>query len=215
MKATIYSTDGKASGSMDLDEAVFGVTPNDELIHRSVVSYLAAQRQGTASTKGRSQITGSTKKLYRQKGTGNARRGDIKAGILRGGGTMFGPKPRKYVLGLPKKMSMVARKSVLAYKAKDESILVIDSLKFESPSTKKLIELVNNMELNGKKVLLLTSDHNANVYLSSRTIDKVKVEEARNANTYDLINADVVVLEKEGLSKLTDILSRNVRGVKA
>ena len=215
MKATTLTIDGKASGSLELDEAVFGITPNDELIHRSVISYLAAQRQGTASTKGRSQISGSTKKLYRQKGTGNARRGDIKAGILRGGGTMFGPKPHKYVLGLPKKMSILARKSVLAYKAKEESLFVIDTMSFDSPSTKKLVELVNNMGFSGKKVLLLTSDYSSNLYLSSRTIDKVKVEEARNANTYDLINADVVVLEKDGLSKLTEILSRNVRGVKA
>lgn len=212
MKLSVYTKEGAESGkNIELDASVFGIEPNNEVLHRHIVAFRAAQRQGTASTKGRSQITGSTRKLFRQKGTGNARRGDIKAGILRGGGTMFGPKPRNYRLGLNKKMKQLARKSALAYKAKEQAITVVEDFVMDAISTKQINALLAALQVSGKKVLLLTTDLDTNLYRSASNLAKIKVEEARNATTYDIMNAEVVVFQEGAVQKLTDLLNRKIR----
>jgi large subunit ribosomal protein L4 len=186
-----------------LNDAIFGIEPNDHCIYLAVNQYLAAQRQGTHKSKERSEITGSTRKLIRQKGGGGARRGDIKSPVLRGGGRVFGPKPRDYWFKLNKKVKALARKSALSYKAQQDAIVVVEDFDFEAPKTKEFVNLQKNLKIEGKKLLLVLPDVKKNVYLSARNIQKAEVMTASALNTYKVLNANVLVVTENAL-KLVD-----------
>ena len=204
MEVSVLNIKGEDTGKkVELNDAIFGIEPNDHVIYLAVKQYLAAQRQGTHKSKERSEITGSTRKLIRQKGGGGARRGDIKSPVLRGGGRVFGPKPRDYWFKLNKKVKNLARKSALSYKAKQNAIIVVEDFNFEAPKTKDFIKMQNNLKIDGKKLLLLLPENNKNVYLSSRNIQRVEVMTASALNTYKVMNANVVVVTENAL-KLVD-----------
>lgn len=194
MELAVYNADGsKASKKVKLDAAVFGVEPNDHAIYLDVKQHQANGRQGTHKAKERGEITGSTKKIRKQKGTGGARRGSIKDPLLRGGGTIFGPRPRSYSFKLNKKLKKVARRSALTYKAQGDSILVMDKFDFQGPKTKDFTALLGKLDLAGKKTLVVTAEHDQNVYLSARNIPGTKVSTAADINTYDIMNAQRVI----------------------
>ncbi|NQX90813.1 MAG: 50S ribosomal protein L4 [Flavobacteriales bacterium] len=194
MKAAVYNKEGKkTSKSVSLDEAVFGIEPNDHAIYLDVKRYNAAQRQGTHKSKERGEITGSTKKIKRQKGTGTARAGSIKNPLFKGGGTVFGPRPHAYSLKVNKKVKRLARMSALSYKAKAEGVSVLEGLDMSAPKTKEFNALLNNMEMAGQKLLMVTPTADKNVYLSSRNIQKCNVVSAEMLNTYDIMNSKHVV----------------------
>ena len=204
MEVSVLNINGEDTGKkVELNDAIFGIEPNDHVIYLAVKQYLAAQRQGTHKSKERSEITGSTRKLIRQKGGGGARRGDIKSPVLRGGGRVFGPKPRDYWFKLNKKVKNLARKSALSYKAQQNAIIVVEDFNFEAPKTKDFIKMQNNLKIDGKKLLLLLPENNKNVYLSSRNIQRVEVMTASALNTYKVMNANVVVVTENAL-KLVD-----------
>lgn len=204
MEISVLNIKGEDTGKkVELNDAIFGIEPNDHVIYLAVKQYLAAQRQGTHKSKERSEITGSTRKLIRQKGGGGARRGDIKSPVLRGGGRVFGPKPRDYWFKLNKKVKNLARKSALSYKAQQNAIIVVEDFNFEAPKTKDFIKMQNNLKIEGKKLLLLLPENNKNVYLSSRNIQRVEVMTASALNTYKVMNANVVVVTENAL-KLVD-----------
>ena len=204
MEVSVLNIKGEDTGKkVELNDAIFGIEPNDHVIYLAVKQYLAAQRQGTHKSKERSEITGSTRKLIRQKGGGGARRGDIKSPVLRGGGRVFGPKPRDYWFKLNKKVKNLARKSALSYKAQQNAIIVVEDFNFEAPKTKDFIKMQNNLKIDGKKLLLLLPENNKNVYLSSRNIQRVEVMTASALNTYKVMNANVVVVTESAL-KLVD-----------
>ena len=186
-----------------MNDAIFGIEPNDHVIYLAVKQYLANQRQGTHKSKERSEITGSTRKLIRQKGGGGARRGDIKSPVLRGGGRVFGPKPRDYWFKLNKKVKALARKSALSYKAQQDAIVVVEDFDFEAPKTKEFVNLQKNLKIEGKKLLLVLPDVKKNVYLSARNIQKAEVMTASALNTYKVLNANVLVVTENAL-KLVD-----------
>jgi len=177
-----------------LNEKIFNVEPNDHAIWLDVKHYLANQRQGTHDTLEKSTISGSTRKLKRQKGTGGARAGSLKSPLFRGGATVFGPHPRDYSFKLNKKIKRLARFSALSYKAKDQKILVLEDLALENPKTKTMVELLKTFNLQGVKTLFLVNNENKNVYLSARNIPKAKVLRARDVNTYDILNANHLVI---------------------
>lgn len=194
MELEVYSTDGKkTSKKVKLDDTIFGVEPNDHAIYLDVKQIQANGRQGTHKAKERGEITGSTRKIRKQKGTGGARRGSIKDPILRGGGTIFGPRPRDYSFKLNKKLKKAARRSALSYKAQGEAIMVLDKLEMSSPKTKDFQGVLGNLELNGVKTLVVVAERNENVYLSSRNIPGAKVCIASDINTYDIMNSQRVV----------------------
>ena len=204
MEVSVLNIKGEDTGKkVELNDAIFGIEPNDHVIYLAVKQYLAAQRQGTHKSKERSEITGSTRKLIRQKGGGGARRGDIKSPVLRGGGRVFGPKPRDYWFKLNKKVKNLARKSALSYKAQQNAIIVVEDFNFEAPKTKDFIKMQNNLKIEGKKLLLLLPENNKNVYLSSRNIQRVEVMTASALNTYKVMNANIVVVTENAL-KLVD-----------
>ena len=203
MKVSIFNTDGKKSkSSVELNDEIFAIEPNEVVIYEDVRRIMAAKRQGTHSTKGRSEVTGSTKKLYRQKGTGNARRGNIKSPLLRKGGTVFGPKPRKYSFKLNKKVIQLARKSALSMKMASESIFVTTDFTYETPSTKAISAMLSAFELNGKKVTILIAESDLNVYKSARNIPRVQVVVASSVNTYEILNSDVILIQESAVSTL-------------
>ena len=203
MKVSIFNTDGKKSkSSVELNDEIFAIEPNEVVIYEDVRRIMAAKRQGTHSTKGRSEVTGSTKKLYRQKGTGNARRGNIKSPLLRKGGTVFGPKPRKYSFKLNKKVIQLARKSALSMKMASESIFVTTDFTYESPSTKAISAMLSAFELNGKKVTILIAESDLNVFKSARNIPRVQVVVASSVNTYEILNSDVILIQESAVSTL-------------
>ena len=203
MKVNIFNTDGKKSkSSVELNDEIFAIEPNEVVIYEDVRRIMAAKRQGTHSTKGRSEVTGSTKKLYRQKGTGNARRGNIKSPLLRKGGTVFGPKPRKYSFKLNKKVIQLARKSALSMKMASESIFVTTDFTYESPSTKAMSAMLSAFELNGKKVTILIAESDLNVFKSARNIPRVQVVVASSVNTYEILNSDVILIQESAVSTL-------------
>lgn len=205
MKLTVYTTEGKSSGkSVELDDSIFAITPNKTVMFEDVRRFLANQRQGTAKTKGRSEIAGSTRKLFKQKGTGGARRGDIKSPILRGGGTIFGPKPHKYTVGMTRKQIQLARKSALSLKASGDAIRVVERFEFEAPKTQEMARILQNFELDGKKVLVLTSGKVETVYKSGRNIPGVQVLEANKPATYQIMNADLILVQDDALDLLQD-----------
>jgi len=189
-----------------LNDAIFGIEPNDHVIYLDVKQYMADQRQGTAKSKERSEISGSTRKLGRQKGGGGARHGDINSPLLIGGGRVFGPKPRDYSFKLNKKVKQLARKSALSYKAQENAIVVVEDFNFEAPKTKEFVAIVKNLKADGKKVLLLTAENNKNVYLSARNLQRTDVMEAKNVNTYKVLNADVLVITENSLKTIDGIL---------
>jgi large subunit ribosomal protein L4 len=197
MELNVYNIEGKETGKkVTLNEAIFGIEPNDHAIYLDVKQYMANKRQGTHKAKERSELSGSTRKLIRQKGGGGARRGDINSPILVGGARVFGPVPRDYSFKLNKKLKQLARKSALAYKAKEDAIVVVDALQYEAPKTKNLIALTENLKVADKKPLIILSEPNKNVYLSARNLKGVNVTTVSDLNTYSIMNAkSLVILE--------------------
>jgi large subunit ribosomal protein L4 len=208
MEVAIFNNSGKeTSKKVSLSDAIFGIEPNDHAIYLDVKQYLANQRQGTHKSKQRNEISGSTRKLHKQKGTGGSRKGSIKNPLFRGGGRIFGPEPRDYSFKLNKKVKQLARKSALAYKAKDQNLVVLENINFDAPKTKQFIELLTNLNLSNKKSLVVLSESNKNIYLSSRNLQGAKVVTASELNTYDIMNAGVLVLTEGSIEKIENILS--------
>ncbi len=204
MEVSVLNIKGEDTGKkVVLNDAIFGIEPNDHVIYLAVNQYLAAQRQGTHKSKERSEIAGSTRKLIRQKGGGGARRGDIKSPVLRGGGRVFGPTPRDYWFKLNKKVKDLARKSALSYKAQQNAIVVLEDFDFAAPKTKEAVNLLNNLKIEGKKTLLVLSEVKKNVNLSVRNIQRVEVMTASALNTYKVMNANVLVMTESAV-KLVD-----------
>jgi len=210
MELEVYNISGqKTAKKAKLNDTIFGVEPNDHAIYLDVKQHMANKRQGTHKTKERGEVKGSTRKIKRQKGTGTARFGDIKNPIFRGGGRTFGPEPRDYFFKLNKKLKKVARKSALSYKAKEKSIIILEDFTFETPKTKSFIELISNLELNDKKVLLVLAGIDKNVFLSSRNLGKTKVVRASDINTYDILNANNLLIAESSLAEIEKIHSVN------
>jgi large subunit ribosomal protein L4 len=209
MEVNVLNIKGQETGrKVALNESVFGIEPNDHVLYLDVKQYLANQRQGTAKSKERSEITGSTRKLGRQKGGGGARRGDIKSPVLIGGGRVFGPKPRDYSFKLNKKVKALARKSALSYKAQENAIIVVEDFSFEAPKTKEFVELTKNLNVEGKKTLVVLPEVNKNVYLSARNLQKANVMTANTINAYKVLDAEVLVVSESSLAKIEEALTK-------
>ncbi|MDX5338583.1 MAG: 50S ribosomal protein L4 [Cyclobacteriaceae bacterium] len=209
MELAVINQKGQDTGrKVTLSDDIFAIEPNDNAIYLDVKQYLANQRQGTHKSKERNEVAGSTKKIKKQKGTGGARAGSLKAPNFRGGGRVFGPKPRDYSFKLNKKVKQLARKSALSYKAKENSLMVLEDLSFDAPKTKNYIALLNGLSLSDKKTLLVLPEDNKNVFLSSRNLPKAKVVTVNDVNTYQLLHADQLVLCEGSVSKLETILSK-------
>lgn len=207
MEVSVLNINGQETGrKVTLNESIFGIEPNDHVLYLDVKQYLANQRQGTAKSKERSEISGSTRKLGRQKGGGGARRGDIKSPVLVGGGRVFGPKPRDYSFKLNKKVKVLARKSALSYKALENAIVVVEDFSFETPKTKEFLNIVKNLNVEGKKTLVVLPEENKNVYLSARNLPKAVVMGASTINAYKVLNADVLVVAESALAKIEETL---------
>jgi large subunit ribosomal protein L4 len=207
MEVNVLNINGQETGrKVTLNEAIFGVEPNDHVIYLDVKQYLANQRQGNAKSKERSEHAGSTRKLGRQKGGGGARHGDINSPLLKGGGRVFGPKPRDYGFKLNLKVKKLARKSALSYKAQENAIIVVEDFLFEAPKTKELVSLQKNLKVDGKKMLLVLPEANKNVYLSARNLQKAECIIAQNVNTYKVLNADVMVVTENSLKCIDSVL---------
>ncbi|WP_421763152.1 50S ribosomal protein L4 [Ekhidna sp.] len=208
MKVAVLNIKGEETGrEINLDKNVFGIEPNEHAVYLDVKNYLANQRQGTAKTKDKGEITASTRKIKKQKGTGTARAGSVKSGIMRGGGTFFGPQPRDYGFKLNKKVKKLARKSVLSSRAKEKAIQILEDFNFEAPKTKEFISILNNLSVSGKKALLLVSNESKNIFLSSRNLKKAHVSTVDEVNTYDLINAECVIICEGTLEHLKERLN--------
>ncbi len=208
MKLDIYKIDGNQAGdSIELSEEVFGIEPNDHVIYLAVKAYLANRRQGTHKTKERNEVRGGGRKPWKQKGRGTARAGTIRSPIWIGGGTIFGPKPRSYRQKLNKKVKKLARKSALSHKAKANQIMVVEDFKLDLPKTKDFENILDALKIKGKKTLLLTHDHQENLYKSGKNINKVSVLEAQKASTYDLLNNQVLLLQKSAVDKLVSMFN--------
>lgn len=209
MELSVLNINGQETGKkVTLNDAVFGIEPNDHVIYLDVKQYLANQRQGTAKSKERSEHRGSTRKLGRQKGGGGARRGDINSPVLVGGGRVFGPKPRDYSFKLNKKVKILARKSALSYKAKDNEIIVVDNFDMAAPKTKDFVNIAKNLKVEGKKTLVVLPEVNKNVYLSARNLQKAEIMSANNINTYKILNADVLVIAEASLEMINSVLNK-------
>ncbi len=209
MELSVLNVNGQETGKkVTLNDAIFGIEPNDHVIYLDVKQYLANQRQGTAKSKERSEMSGSTRKLGRQKGGGGARRGDINSPVLVGGARVFGPKPRDYGFKLNKKVKMLARKSALTYKAQENAIIVVDQFNLDAPKTKDFLNIAKNLKIEGKKTLVVLPEINKNVYLSARNLQKAEVMRASDINTYKVLNADVLVIAEESLNTIDAILNK-------
>lgn len=209
MEVSVLNIKGQDTGKrVTLNDSVFGVEPNDHAIYLDVKQYLAAQRQGTAKTKERSELSGSTRKLGRQKGGGGARRGDINSPLLVGGARVFGPKPRDYRFKLNKKVKQLARRSALSYKVQENALVVVEDFTFEAPKTKNFIALLNDLNLAGKKVLVVAAGSDKNLYLSARNLPKAKVAVASDINTYGVLDASVLVLTESAVAKVEEVLAK-------
>lgn len=203
MEANILNTAGKETGKkVKLSEKIFGIEPNDHAIYLDVKQYLANQRQGTHKSKERAEINRTTKKLKRQKGTGGARAGSMKSPLFVGGGRVFGPRPRDYSFKLNRKLKHLACMSALTYKAKDKSIIVLENFQFSAPKTKNYVDLLKNLNLDGKKALVVLPAHDNNIYLSSRNVQRNKVTTASELNTYDVLNAHQLVIVEGSVAAL-------------
>ncbi len=209
MEISVFNIKGEDTGRKAvLNEAVFGIEPNDHAIYLDVKQYLAAQRQGTAKSKERSEMSGSTRKLGRQKGGGGARRGDINSPVLVGGARVFGPRPRNYAFKLNKKLKALARCSALSYKAKENSIVVLEDFTMETPKTKAFVEILNNLKISEKKVLLVLPEANKNVFLSARNLEGAKLAIAKDINTYSVLDAGALVITERSLEDIDAVLNR-------
>jgi large subunit ribosomal protein L4 len=209
MDINVLDIKGQETGrKVTLSESVFGIEPNDHVIYLDVKQYMADQRQGTHKSKERSEVSGSTRKLGRQKGGGGARRGDINSPVLVGGGRVFGPKPRDYRFKLNKKVKNLARRSALSYKAQEQAILVVEDFNFEAPKTKDFVNIAKNLKVDGKKLLLLLPEANKNVFLSARNLQKAHVMVAKDVNTYKILDADVLIVTENSLKAVEGILNK-------
>jgi large subunit ribosomal protein L4 len=207
MKVAVIDINGKNTGrSVELSEAVFGIEPNDHAVYLDVKQHLANKRQGTHKAKERADISGSTRKIKKQKGTGTARAGSIKSPIFRGGGRVFGPRPRDYSFKLNKKVKVLARKSALSYKAKEKAISILEDFTFEAPKTKDYLAMLKSLSLNDKKTLLVLPKSDMNVVLSGRNVRNTKIVTADQINTYDVLNADTLVLAESSVEKIEKTL---------
>jgi large subunit ribosomal protein L4 len=208
MELNVINIQGAETGKkVELNDLIFGIDPNDHAIYLDVKQYLANQRQGTSKSKERGEVSGSTRKLKKQKGTGTARAGSIKSPVFRGGGRMFGPRPRNYEFKLNKKVKLLARKSALSYKAKDNGIIILEDFNFDSPKTKEFVAIQNNLKINDKKSLFVLSEVNKNIYLSSRNLQGVKVVTTSELTTYDILNASSVILLEGSLEKIEGVFN--------
>ncbi len=209
MEINVLNINGQETGrKVTLNESIFGIEPNDHVLYLDVKQYLANQRQGTHKAKERSEHAGSTRKLGRQKGGGGARHGDINSPLLRGGGRVFGPRPRDYRFKLNKKVKVLARKSALSYKAQEQAIIVIEDFTFEAPKTKDFIKVAKNLKVEGKKLLMVLPDANKNVYLSARNLQRSEVAIAAQLNAYKVLNADVMVITEKSLQAIETVLNK-------
>lgn len=208
MKLDVYKIDGNQAGdSIELSEEIFGIEPNDHVIYLAVKAYLANRRQGTHKTKERNEVRGGGRKPWKQKGRGTARAGTTRSPIWIGGGTIFGPKPRNYRQKLNKKVKKLARKSALSHKAKANQIIVVEDFNLDLPKTKDFENILDALKIKGKKTLLLTHETQENIYKSGRNINKVSVLEAEKASTYDLLNNQVLLLQKSAVDKLVSMFN--------
>ena len=209
MDINVLDIKGQETGrKVTLSESIFGIEPNDHVIYLDVKQYMADQRQGTHKSKERSEVSGSSRKLGRQKGGGGARRGDINSPVLVGGGRVFGPKPRDYRFKLNKKVKNLARRSALSYKAQEQAILVVEDFNFEAPKTKDFVNIAKNLKVDGKKLLLLLPEANKNVFLSARNLQKAHVMVAKDVNTYKILDADVLIVTENSLKAVEGILNK-------
>ena len=209
MELSVLNIKGQETGrKVTLNEDIFGIEPNDHVIYLDVKQYLGNQRQGNAKAKERSEHAGSTRKLGRQKGGGGARHGDINSPLLKGGGRVFGPKPRDYRTKLNKKTKALARKSALSYKAQENAIFVLEDFAFEAPKTKDFVNIAKNLKVEDKKVLLVLPATDKNVYLSARNLQRAEVLEAANVNTYKILNADVLLITEDSLKTIDGVLTK-------
>lgn len=209
MEVSVLNINGQETGrKVALNDAIYGIEPNEHVLYLAVKQYLANQRQGTAKSKERSEMSGSTRKLGRQKGGGGARRGDINSPVLVGGGCVFGPKPRDYRQKLNKKVNILARKSALSYQAKENGIIVVEDFTLEAPKTKDFLNIVKNLKVEGKKVLVVLPTEDKNVYLSARNLKEAQVMGAANINTYKILNADAVIIAESSLETIDKILTK-------
>jgi len=207
MELSVLNIEGKETGrKVTLNDQIFGIEPSDHAIYLDVKQYMANQRQGTHKSKERADITGSTRKIKKQKGTGTARAGSIKSPIFRGGGTVFGPRPRNYGFKLNKKVKQLARKSALTYKANEQSIMVLEDFNFEAPKTKEMMALKSNLQIADKKSLFVLPVENNNIYLSSRNLEGVSVVIASELSTYQILNAETIVLVEGSVEKIEEAL---------
>jgi large subunit ribosomal protein L4 len=210
MEVNIYNIKGEDTGrKVTLNESVFEIKPNDHAIYLAVKQFMANKRQGTHKAKERSEISGSTRKLGRQKGGGGARRGDINSPVLVGGGRVFGPRPRDYSFKLNKKTKALARKSALSYKAQDNAIVVVEDFTFDTPKTKEFLAMTKNLNISNKKLLVIFSESNKNVYLSARNIKGADVQPISGLNTYGVLDAGILVLTESVVSTINNLLSNN------
>ena len=209
MEINVLDINGQETGrKVTLNESIFGIEPNDHVLYLDVKQYLANQRQGTHKAKERSEHAGSTRKLGRQKGGGGARHGDINSPLLRGGGRVFGPRPRDYRFKLNKKVKVLARKSALSYKAQENAIIVVEDFSFEAPKTKDFIKVAKNLKVEGKKLLMVLPEANKNVYLSARNLQRSEIALAAQLNSYKVLNADVMVITENSLKAIEAVLNK-------
>lgn len=209
MEAKVLNFNGKDTGrKVQLSDSVFGIEPNNHAVYLDVKQYLANQRQGTHKAKERAEVTGSTRKIKKQKGTGTARAGSVKNPLFKGGGTVFGPRPRSYSFKLNKNLKRLARKSAFSIKAKEANVIVLEDFNFETPSTKNFINVLKSLGLDNKKSLFVLGDSNKNVYLSSRNLKVSKVVNSLELNTYDILNANSLVLLEGSLEVIEENLSK-------
>jgi large subunit ribosomal protein L4 len=214
MTFDVIKIDGSKSGDkIELSDNIFAIEPNDHAIYLSVKSYLANQRQGTHKAKERGEVSGGGKKPWKQKGRGGARAGTTRSPLWVGGGTIFGPRPRDYRQDLPKKVKRLARKSALSYKVKDEQLVVVEDFNLDQPKTKEFSKILNALKVEGKKVLLLTDSNKSNVFKAGRNIPKIKILEAAKASTYDLLNNQVLILQKSAVKEIESTFTGNREAV--
>ena len=210
MEISVFNINGEDTGrKVTLDASIFGIEPNEHVVYMAVRQYLAAQRQGTHKSKERSEISGSTRKLGRQKGGGGARRGDINSPVLVGGARVFGPTPRDYSFKLNKKVKQLDRKSALSQKAIDGAVVVVEDFNFETPSTKAFVEVLNNLKVSEKKQLFVLPSSNKAVYLSARNLKGTQMAIASDINTYGIMNAEVMVVTESSLEIINNTLAKN------
>ena len=203
MEVAVLDLNGKETGrKANLSDAVFAIEPNDHAVYLDVKQYLANQRQGTHKAKERAEIAGSTRKIKKQKGTGTARAGSIKNPLFKGGGRVFGPRPKNYGFKLNKKLKVLARKSALSYKAKEESILILEDFSFKSPKTKDFASLLKNLKVDNSKSLFITSEKDKNIFLSSRNIPNTKVITADMLNTYDILDSKMLIISEKAFPQI-------------